>query len=249
MAIARQVAGQAAGFATDTSGAALQPSVSTGSVTAGWILIAHALWRDTSSTPATPSGWTPLFGPANIGTTVTARHWIFGKIAVGNEGGTNISFGTAGGTIVRCARVLRYSGRVSGSITDCVPSLSFSSIAHATDPQGPTVTTTVAGSLAVAYMAQSDDNVEEAIAGATGGTWGDYLNFITALGLDAALHYCSATPTADPGTISGGAIVATNDPSGTIGFEIRPEAPAVPPEIRQGPIIAPNKAVFRAATW
>jgi hypothetical protein len=50
------------------------------------------------------------------------------------------------------------------------------------------------------------------------------------------------TPTADPGTVSGGAQVATNDEAGTIGFEIRPNAPPVanpPPQRLMAPHLAP----------
>jgi hypothetical protein len=236
-----------AGDETATSGAALDPQCPA-VVNANDILIAHVSYKGTSFGPLTPAGWTLLFGPANVGTTVAARHWIFGKIAAGTEDSTNVQFGTAGGTVHRYARIYRFQGWVSGSITGVVPSASFTSIPHATDPQGPTVTTTEAGALAVACMTQSDNNVEEAIAGMSGGTWGNYLNYAPGLGTGAALHFCTATPTADPGTISGGAIVAANDPSGTIGFEIRMTAVVPPATILMGPVIGPGQAVFRAAT-
>lgn len=108
-----------------------------------------------------------------------------------------------------------------------VPASSFSDIPHATDPQGPTVTTTVAGALAVALMCQDDNNTPPAITGMTGGTWVENAEYVNATwgpqGINMSINTC--TPTADPGTVSGGAQVATNDESGTIGFEIRPQAP------------------------
>jgi hypothetical protein len=215
-----------AGAATVTNGADLQPACPA-TVDANNILIAHVSYKGTTDGPSTPADWEPLFGPVNVGTTVAARHWIFGKIAVGDEDGDLISFGTAGGTTHRYARIYRFSGWVAGTITQIVPAASFTSIPHATDPQGPSVTTTLVGARAVAAMTQSDDNAVAAIAGMSGGTWTEAVaEYLTALGTGASLILNTCVPTADPGTVSGGAIAAANDPSGTIGFEIRSNPPA-----------------------
>lgn len=214
---------QGAGAGTETNGATLNlPCPAT--VDANDILVAHVLHTGTGTEPSTPSGWTFLYGPANVGTTATARHWAFGKIADGSEDGATVSFGTAGGTQGRAGRIYSFSGYISGTIAQIIPAASFSSVPHATDPQGPSVTTTLVGALAVALTCQDDNNTEEAIAGASGGTWSGFQTFVdTALG-PQGLHIDIqvATPTANPGTISGGATVAVNDEAGTIGFEIRP---------------------------
>lgn len=73
---------QGAGAGTGTNGAALNLSFPA-TVDANDILIAHVMHTGTTTAPTTPSGWTLLYGPANVGvTTVQARHWVFGKLAV-----------------------------------------------------------------------------------------------------------------------------------------------------------------------
>lgn len=220
---------QGAGAGTETSGATLNvPCPAT--VDANDILIAHVIHTGTTTAPSTPAGWSLLSGPNNVGTTATARHWCFGKLAIGNEDGTNINFGTAGGTNGRAGRIYSFSGYISGTLADVVPAASFWVGSHATDPQGPFVTTTVAGARAVALFCQDDNNTGAAITGMTGGTWVENVaeySDATWGPQGIVLYINSAIPTADPGTISGGAQVATNDEAGTIGFEIRPEVPAV----------------------
>ncbi|MBI2007652.1 hypothetical protein HYS85_00230 [Candidatus Saccharibacteria bacterium] len=217
---------QGAGAGTETNNASLD-LVAPATVDANDILIAQVIHTGTTTAPSTPSGWSLLYGPANIGTTATGRHWCFGKLAVGNEDGATIGFGTAGGTNGRAGRIYSFSGYVSGTLADVVPAASFSDIAHATDPQGPAVTTTKAGALAVALTCQDDNNTEEAIASATGGTWGGFVTYVDANWGPQGIHIDIqvATPTADPGTISGGATVAANDEASTIGFEIRDSVP------------------------
>lgn len=235
--------------AQTTTGADLSPVVSVSTVNPGDILIAHVFYRDTTTTPSTPSGWTLLFGPADVGTTPVARHWVYGKVGVGGEEGTSISFGTGGGTALRFAICYRYTGRVSGTISQLCPAASFSSVPHATDPMAPTVTTTETGALAVAVGGQSDDNVQEVFAGSSGGTWVLRGAEVFTGGLQAARFLQDCIPTGDPGTVSFGAMTVINDPSGTIGFEIRTQPAVGPAETRLGPVIAPSKAVHRAAVW
>lgn len=214
---------QGAGVVTEASGGALSP-LCPATVDAGDILIAHCAYEGTSTTPDTPSGWTPLGGPYTVETAY--RHWIFGKIAAGTEDGAAVAFGTPAVTTLRCARVYSFSGRVDGTITALVPAAGFAHLSHATDPQMPTVTTTVAGALAVACTFQADDNPQASATGATGGTWAEavaeYVQAATTP--DTALHIQTCTPTADPGTVTGGTVATLNDPCGVIGFEIKPTA-------------------------
>ena len=224
MAITYKSSGAGAG--TETTAADLN-LVAPATVDANDILIAQVIHTGITTGPTTPSGWSLLHGPANLGLgTVTARHWCFGKLAAGTEDGATISFGTDGGTNGRAGRIYSFAGYVSGTLADVVPAASFSDIANNTDPQGPTVTTTIAGALAVALTCQDDNNTEEAIAGATGGTWGGFVTYVNATWGPQGIHIDIqvATPTVDPGTISGGAMVAANDQASTIGFEIRESA-------------------------
>ena len=213
---------QGAGVSTETSGAALSP-LCPATVDAGDILIAHTYWEGTASAPNTPSGWTLLDGPRVIESTI-GRHWIFGKIADGTEDGAAVAFGSPAVTTMRAARVYSFAGRVSGSITDLC--LGFAATSHATDPQMPSVTTTVAGALAVACVAQNDNNTAAAATGESGGDWIEAVaEYVAALTPGLMLQIQTADM-ATPGTISGGSVATANDPCGVIGFEIRPSVPA-----------------------
>ena len=216
---------QGAGAAVNTTNAALSP-LCPATVDAGDILIAHVAQFGVTATPATPSGWTLLDGPRNLGTAPDGRHWIFGKIAAGTEDGTAVAFGTGGAAQKRWARVYSFAGYVSGTIADCVTGFAFT--AHATDPQMPSVTTTKAGSRAVACVAQTDDN---AIASATGESGGDWIEavaeFTSTVGAGVMMQIQTAAM-ASPGTISGGTAATTDDPCGVIAFEIRDAVPTTP---------------------
>jgi len=212
-----------AGFSTVTSGAQLEgPAPAT--VNAGDMLIAHVAWNNTTDEPSTPSGWTLLDGPRNIGTTPNGRHWVFGKIADGTEDGATIQFGTAGGVTKRWGRIYRFTGRTSGAgITDLATG--FAATSHATDPQMPTVTTSVAGALAIALVAQNDDNAQASATGETGGDWVEAIAEYTATtGTGVGMGLQTSTPTGDPGTVTGGSIATANDPCGVIGFSLAPFA-------------------------
>ncbi len=209
---------QGAGVSTETSGAALSP-LCPATVDAGDILIAHVFWESNVTAPSTPGGWDLLFGPSLIESTV-ARHWVFGRIADGSEDGAAVAFGSPAVTTQRAARVYSFAGRISGTTTGLIRG--FTETSHATDPQMPTVETREKGSLAVACVAQNDNN---AFANPTGESGGDWVlavaEYTAALTPGFSIGICTATPTANPGTISGGTMATMNDPCGVIGFEVR----------------------------
>lgn len=219
MAIAYKSAG--AGASSETSGAAVSPA-SPATVDANDILIIHAYYEGTVTTPGTPTGFT-LLTPTPILVTTVGRHWLFGMIAAGTEDGAANAFGTAAVTTMRSGRCYSFSGFVSGTITQLVRG--FHTTSHATDPQMPTVTTSVTGALACACVVQNDNNALGAATGESGGDWVEAVaEYVAALTPGLVLQLQTATPTGNPGTISGGAVAATDDPSGVIGFEIRPSA-------------------------
>lgn len=187
-------------------------------------MIAHVLHEGTANAPTSPGGiWSLLSGPHVIETTI-ARHWVYGAIAAGTEDGTTVNFGTAGGTNQRGGRIYSFSGRLSGSIDQLVRNFSHQS--HATDPQMPTVKTIRAGALAVALVMQNDNNALAAATGESGGDWTEAVaEYVAALTPGLVLQLQTATPTGNPGTISGGAVAATNDPSGVIGFALYDSRP------------------------
>jgi hypothetical protein len=208
---------QGSGASTETSGAALSP-LFPATVAAGDVVIAHVFWESDATAPSTPSGWTLLSGPHLIETTI-ARHWVFGRIADGSESGATVAFGAPSVTTQRAARLYSFTGRVSGTIVELVNG--FAHLSHATDPQMPTVTTTIAGALAVALVAQNDNNATGDATGETGGNWVEAVaEYTVALTPGLTLQIQTATPTGDPGTITGGSVATTNDPCGVIGFQI-----------------------------
>lgn len=210
---------QGAGAATETSGAACSPA-SPATVNAGDILIIHAYFEGTTTAPDTPTGFTLLHGPISV--EAVGRHWIFGKVADGTEDGVANALGSQAVTTMRSGRCYSFTGRVSGTINELVRG--FASTTHATDPQMPTVVTTHSQGLAVACVVQNDNNALAAATGESGGDWVEAVaEFVAALTPGLVLQVQTATITSPPGTISGGAVAATNDPSGVIGFEIRPE--------------------------
>jgi hypothetical protein len=220
--VAITYASQGDGVSTETSSAALSP-LCPATVTAGQILIAHVFWEGTTSAPSDPSGWTPLSGPHVIETTI-ARHWVYGRIADGSEDGSAVAFGAPAVTTQRAARIYSFNGRVSGAIADLVRG--FAPTSHATDPQMPSVTTTVAGSLAVALVAQNDNNAFASPTGESGGDWVEGVaEYTVALTPGLSLGIQTAAM-ASVGTISGGSMATTNDPCGVIAFEIRDSVPA-----------------------
>ena len=189
---------QGAGASTETSGAALSP-LCPAVVAAGDILIAHVYFEGTATTPSTPGTWTLLDGPRVVESTI-ARTWVFGKIADGSEDGVAVAFGTPAVTTMRAARVYSFAGRVSGAITDLVTGFAF--LSHATDPQMPSVTTTVANSLAVALVSQNDNNALGNATGESGGDWAEAVaEYSVALTPGFVLQIQTAEM-ASPGTIS-----------------------------------------------
>lgn len=232
---------QGAGVATETSAAACSPA-SPAVVDAGDILLIHAYFEGTATAPDTPSGFTLLSGPHVIESTI-ARHWVYGRIADGSEDGQANALGAQAVTTMRSGRCYSFSGRVNGAIGELVAG--FAATSHATDPQMPTVATTENGNLAVAFVAQNDNNALDAATGASGGTWAEATaEFVAALTPGLVLQLQTCTPTANPGTVSGGAVAATNDPSGVIGFQIKQTAPVVQPSIQ-----VVLQAVHRAGSW
>jgi hypothetical protein len=219
---------QGSGVSTETSGAALSP-LCPATVDANDILIGHVFWEGTTTAPSTPANWTLLSGPHVIETTI-ARHWVFGKIADGTEDGAAVAFGAPAVTTQRGARIYSFAGYVAGTIEDVVRG--FAHTSHATDPAAPDVTTTQAGALAVLLVGQNDNNTFGSFTGETGGNYTEATaEFSANLTPGFSMGIQTATPTSDPGTITGGGDATTNDPVGVIGFEIRPRGENITPPV------------------
>jgi hypothetical protein len=238
---------QGAGAGTETSGAALN-LVCPATVDANDILIAHVSHTGTGTAPTDPADWTLLSGPHNIGQpTAVGRSWVYGKLAIGDEDGDTISFGTAGGTQGRWGRIYSFSGWVSGTITDVVPAESFTNVEGETSTISmPSVTTTVDGALAVALCAIDDNNAQASATGESGGNWAEAVAEFTDSGLGAQGVSCGiqTAAMAMAGTISGGTFAqGSTDESSNIGFEIRPEAAGTPIEVDLTAVTESDSAV------
>lgn len=214
MAIAYKSAGS--GSTTEASGGNLAP-LCPAVVDANDILILHAYYEGTVTAPTTPSGWILIAN--NIPVETVGRHYVFAKLAIGTEDGTAISLGTPAVTTMRTARIYSFSGWTFGTIEQNIGTVTTTT--HATDPVMPNVTTSQVGHLAVALIFQADDNTMGAPTGVTGGTWTQRVLYEQlATTPDSALALYDCTPTANPGTVSGGTIATANDPTGSIGFSI-----------------------------
>jgi len=246
-----------AGSGTETTGVALAP-VCPATVTANAILIAHVTYLDITTvptTPSTPGVWTLLYGPANLGTgTAVGRSWVFGKIADGSEDGVGVNCGTQGGATGRYGRVYSFDGYVSGTLAQIIPTASFSDIPTETSIPLPTVTTTKAGALAVALLTQDDNNSFAAAGAVTGGTWAEPVAEFVSTTIGAQGCVCgiqTCTPTANPGTVTGGTANATADEGSTIGFQIL-DSPLVVAEDADAELASGAGAAFDAtvlAVW
>lgn len=212
---------QGAGASSETSGAAVSPA-SPATVDANDILIVHAYFEGTSTLPDTPAGFVILAGPYVIETTI-GRHFLFGKIATGTEDGAANALGTQAVTTMRAGRCYSFSGYEAGTLAEIFGGYAHVS-ANSANPGMPTVTTTVRGSLAVCLVAVNDNNATAAATGESGGDWTEAVaEYTVALTPGFTLQIQTATPTANPGTMSGGTTNITNaDPVGILGFEIRP---------------------------
>jgi hypothetical protein len=246
MAIAFKSQGDGAG--TESSGVSLDLACPA-TVDANDILIAHVIHLNITTAPSTPADWTLLYGPADLGTgTAVGRAWVFGKLAAGTEDGATIGFGTDGGTSGRYGRIYSFDGYVSGTLAEIVPASSFSDTPSEDDPPAPSVTTTVAGGLAVGLVAQDDNNNVSVWTGMSGGTWAIAVAQFTSTTIGAQGCMCQlevATPTADPGTITGGTVATAADEGSSIGFAILPEPPPPPPP---GPTLAAFESVWTTST-
>ena len=242
MAIAYKSAGN--GVATEASGGNLAPTCPA-VVDANDILILHCYYEGIVTNPTYPSGWDVIGNTLVVESTV-GRVWIFAKKADGTEDGTAISLGTPAVTTMRTARIYSFSGWEFGTIAQNI-STSYT-ISNATDPQMPTITTYGVGHLAIALIFQADDNGMGAATGVTGGTWTQralYEQIATTP--DSALALYDCTPTANPGTVSGGGIATANDPCIVVGFRIgylnvAPNAPTLtaPADVATNQSITPT---------
>ena len=212
-------------------------------IAAGHLLLCH-FECELAASATTPTDWTLLYGPLDL--TSLRRSYIFAKSATGSESGLLSVPCTVGGTSQDAAgRIYRFTGWAnSATMADNFEGGSFGTGTDATIEQ-PSITTSGAERLCVAFVHVADDNALDAFTGTTGGTWGEAVaEYAQATGDDFAMGLQTAT-LASAGTISGGVdTMAAADPWGVQTFAIKPVASALPPRS-----LNVNQAVTRASYW
>jgi hypothetical protein len=190
---------------TAISGADPAPAIPTTNQAADDLLIIQAAYSNDplADTISTPTDWTLLYGPddAPDGVVFDTRQYLFGRIDTGSLSGT-VTLTVSGSAVTTRARIYRFRGTATSSYTE---SGSYLEAADASI-EIPSVTTSAADGLAVAFVHIADDN---AVASATGETGGDYTEavaeYLTTTGNDGCLQLQIAAM-ASAGTISGGII-------------------------------------------
>jgi hypothetical protein len=210
--------------ASSSTTAALQPAFPA-TVAAGDIALLAVTYRDTTTTPSTPTGFTLLSGPDSYPPTPALRSWLYGKICDGTEDGTTVSLGTTGSAIEKAGRIYTFSGRVSGTITQLIRNIAWAS--HANRIQTFSITTETADDLGIMIGFQGDNNTAAAPTASGGTITEPVAEFAPVLTTGFMLEILTADPTTQPGTVSSTTTVGSaNDPSGWWTFSIRPSPAA-----------------------
>jgi hypothetical protein len=218
---------QAAGAGFRDSGGPLLVPYPSG-ISAGHLLILQAVCR-TSDAFTTPTDWALLFGPDDSTGLLQARQYIFVKSATGSESGTLSVAGTVNDSEARMYRFIDWANTTpiedNFEDTDAYTEGSDNSI------EMPSVTTTGAEELAVAFVQIADDNAVASATGESGGDWTEALaEYTQTTGEDVCMQLQTATMAA-AGTISGGTTsMSVSDPWQVRAFAIKSTvgAPRVP---------------------
>ncbi|MHA1389299.1 MAG: hypothetical protein ACTSR9_12770 [Candidatus Thorarchaeota archaeon] len=205
--------GAGPGVATTSS---IEPQYPSG-LLSGDLIILQVMVRDTSNTPATPAGFTLLFGAdSNTG---DAKQWLYYRFSDGTESGSVVV--SIGGASTRMGRMYAFRNVASTSwYTDTDYGAGTTDIVYAND-----VTTTIDKGLAVAFCFIQDNNEVTHFTGETGGDWTEVVeDFETFLGSDGLIGINAATMSS-AGTISGGTFdMGRPDPWGLRSFALLPAA-------------------------
>ncbi len=210
-----------AGVSRASSGT-LTPAYPTG-ITSGDLLILHAGGRTSTIVVDDPGAGWELITNGQMGSSNTAQHYVYGKIADGTESGTlTVSF-TNDAAVGKVARIFLFENNNATSVANAVESVGTSTTGTNTTITDVGVTSTVAKGLAVNFVGVADDNTVDAFTGQTGGTWVEAVaefQYVATNGMTIQLQKADLTAA---GTIDGGTyVMAASDPWGVLGFVIKP---------------------------
>jgi hypothetical protein len=179
------------------------------------LMLAQVVSRNTVSTITAPAGWTLLFGPDTGGGTF--RQWIYYKFSDGTETGT-VTWQMSGSALfygrMYAFRGVKLSAFTEGGGLDQNTGTAITC---------PSVTSSVDGALAVAFISAADDNT---IANFTGESGGDYtapvVDYITTSGLDGMLGIQTAALATATTISGGGCTMSASDPWLVRAFALKP---------------------------
>jgi hypothetical protein len=198
------------GNAIATTGA-ITVSYPVTNVLANDLLIMQITVRNSTTTVSTPSGWTIIGSVQNIGSTTTARQYLFYKLASGSESGTqSVSFGSDA-AVCKMGRMYRFRRNATSSPIGAVTTANGTGTAV----NAPNVTVSSGNTLVCAFVAIANDDAIGSFTGETGGNWVEMVSeFTTTSGSDGCIQVQTISNPA-VGTISGGTYnIALSDPWG-----------------------------------
>ena len=193
------------------------------SIASGDLLLVQFQCR-AADTPATPSGYTSLYADATGTGTIEFKQTIFGKIAAGTESGTTLDILASGVPTVDDAsgRIYRITGNANpATFLDLFESAAVLS-GNDASIEAPSVTTTGAEELAVAFVCVSDDNAVASFTGETNGDWTEAVaEYSNATGDDFCLQLQTATLNTAVALSGGSQTMALADPWVVRAFAIK----------------------------
>jgi hypothetical protein len=162
------------------------------------LILLQVAVRDTSTTPATPSGFTLLFGPDSADN--TGRQWIYYKFSTGTESGT-VTVSVSGSTMTM-ARMYAFRNVALSNFVE-INNPNPGSGNGATISARP-VTTIGDKRLCVSLVYVTNNNNVGSFTGETGGDWTEAVTEYQFNGNDDGCIQLQTATMATAGTVTGG---------------------------------------------
>ncbi len=172
------------------------------SAAVGDILVAQIMRDSTTGTAPSISGWTLKHTDDTGGSLI--QQWVYWKRCVAGEPGATRTVTADGTSALKMGRIYAFRNARQTGDPFGDTNLQASFLTSSNTVLAPTLTSTYARALALAFVAGSDDQALDAFAGETGGNWIEPVaEFVTTTGSDGMIAVQTATLSA-PGTITGG---------------------------------------------
>ncbi len=227
------------------------PTLPSGAVAAGDLVIAHILEDGNSTGPTLVStaNIEALDGTDNsmtflvntcVGLSCVAEQWIYLGRCIAGGVTTSITVSTPGDDLYMMLH--QFTDVAAGTEAVSVREGQGDSVGDTAAVNDQGVTTLGDDRLAIQLVAINDDNAMGSFTGESGGDWLEAAEFASATGTDGCIQLQIATMAA-AGTIDGGSFtMAAADPWGVIGMALKPVVAAAAP----GPAFPHRHASRRA---